>query len=161
MKNSFKKLLVGVTQDLVCKTLKTIALSIFLVVFFFLMKDIWIKYSAKLTTFGIQYYKHDNPKKLLPSMSFCPLPGKQCLQVLQFVANLDAFYSNLSQIWQFGCKFVPTFWPIFCIAIEKKIEKSVHWVFYCVFIVTISLFTERAYNHISLQCFSLNVIELE
>jgi hypothetical protein len=27
--------------------------------------------------------------------------------------------------------------------------------------VTISLFTERAYNHISLQCFSLNVIELE
>ena len=58
------------------RALKALALLTFLVFFFILMQDIWMKFNAKMTTFGIRYFRHDNLTKRLPSVTFCPLPGK-------------------------------------------------------------------------------------
>ena len=96
MKKCLKKAQISVTQNLVCKTLKTLALTIFLIFFFVLMKDIWMKYSAKMTTFGIRYYKHDEARKVLPSFSFCPLPGKHCYLILEFI-NIWLLFKKISK----------------------------------------------------------------
>ena len=69
-------LLSFVTMQNIGRALKALALLTFLIFFFILMQDIWMKFNAKMTTFGIRYVQHENLTKLLPSLTFCPLPGK-------------------------------------------------------------------------------------
>lgn len=77
-----------VTLENVGRALKALALLTFLVFFFIMIEDIWVKFCEKMTTFGIRNLPHFQPTKFLPSVTFCPLPGKDLfVTIVKYAQN--------------------------------------------------------------------------
>ena len=64
-------------KSLVFNLLRIFLFTIFLVVFFIMMADVWLKFVSKMTSTGVTFRSDNdskNGKKFLPSFTVCPWP---------------------------------------------------------------------------------------
>ncbi len=54
--------------------IKCLLFITFSVMFFFLMTDVWSKYTSKMTATGINFCGNKEKEKQLPHFTFCPWP---------------------------------------------------------------------------------------
>jgi hypothetical protein len=61
-------------RDVQFKIVKYFLFILFSIMFLVLMRNVWIKFSSKMTSTGITFTEPDESGKLLPSFTFCPWP---------------------------------------------------------------------------------------
>ena len=62
--------------SLVCFTVsKVLIVSVCLVLFLAQMKDEWTKFHSKITSINFRFRNDNAKEKLLPCLTFCPVPG--------------------------------------------------------------------------------------
>jgi len=55
-------------------SIKSVVILVCIVLFLFLMKDVWNKFKTKLTSTGVQFRTENIVKKRLPLLTICPWP---------------------------------------------------------------------------------------
>jgi hypothetical protein len=98
-----------VTLENVGRVLKVLALLTFSVSFIFLTMQLWTNFWGEMKAFRINHFREFNPTKLLPSVTFCPLPGKDLFVTLIYpfikaiISLVISLYFLIFLIKPFSC----------------------------------------------------------
>ena len=63
-------------KNLIFDLIKVILAAVCVLLFLYLMDDVWTKYRSKRTSTSIQFISVDKSTRQIPLLTVCPLPGK-------------------------------------------------------------------------------------